>query len=203
MIMGGIMQEESNALDVFSRLFNGAQKECFRLQLLGTYLVDDEKEAFGKFLREGKISTVLYPDFLNMIKKKNLQGVRYATLNVVDMPLTPYMRFLIDFYKQTQERGHEVYMLERGKAKVPLGTTDFWMFDEKTALPVRYDNDGNWLGFGAQITNSEKIRGFVDVKRNLLRKAAPLSEFMKDINAGSNAHARHEKGSGKRLVKSH
>ena len=159
----------------FERLWNNSEKNIFRLELLNQYIVEDENEEFENF-KQGKETedSKEFTEFLEEVKQKVNAGIAIEHVHVVDLPFTDYLKFETKGHLKMQEQGAKFYMVERKDVDVE-GFTDFWMFDDKVVLPMKYDRDGKFLGEGEMVIEVEK---FVSLKNNLLEKSRPLNEFV-------------------------
>jgi hypothetical protein len=167
----------------FNELWKGASSEIFRLQLLNVYCVEEEQQAFalykeGKPIDLDKISG--FDEWLSGIERKVKSGVKITNVNVVDLPLSEYMRFLLLFFLKTSEKGKEDMLVERKSIQNMLaGATDFWMFDRRAVIAMRYDEEGHFLGMEKATTDPGIVQKCVDFEGMALRYAKPLSEFIR------------------------
>ena len=169
---------------VWMELYNGAKKEIFRLQLLNTYLVEDEDQWFNAY-KKGKFIPV--PEdleyFKTMERKKN-GGVRILNLLVVDLPPSMYTKWVIDaVYTMTEKKGQETLVIERSNvANMTRQANDYWMFDNSVIIPMMYDKKGHFLGAGKLIDDKKELGKYVTLKDSLLKVAVPLGEFLNAHN---------------------
>ncbi len=143
--------------DPYSAFTHGA----FRLEGLQQYLVDFEAERFGAF-REGQ---PLPPRpqssqaWFRMLREGIAAGKRWHRVHVVERPLSDYVRFEFEAYRDLTEVGVEVRIADWDDLEaaavdpVALCGEDFWLFDVETdhplAIRMEYDADGRYLGYQA------------------------------------------------------
>jgi hypothetical protein len=168
-------------IDDWSRLWKDAKTELFRLQLLNTYLVEDEAPAFEAYKKGKFIAMPSFDSWLEQLQEKKNAGVKIVNLLVVDMPLSEYTRFGIEMcYFATATKGQETFIVERKDVAHLLdGAVDFWMFDRKAAIPMKYDKEGHWLGTEDTVTDANGIAKLNNIRDRVLEHALPLEEFLK------------------------
>ena len=166
----------------FRKCWTESKHEIFRLQLLDTYLVDDEKEAFSDYKKGKAVSEITLPgddEWLSLIEDTTKKGVKIIDMEVVSIPLSEYKRFVIPMMFSPNSKGQESLFVERKKiAKQISGFQDYWMFDSKIVIPMNYDKEGHFFGSGDIITEPDKIARYVKLKEELLKVATPMSEFL-------------------------
>lgn len=164
-------------------LWKDASGEIFRLQLLNRYDVEPERQMFDTYQRVGKVDLSEnqgFNNWLGKIKDKLDHGVRVINLNVVDLPLSEYMKFCIASYLiKRSEIGEEGLLIDRSiVSDIVKGNSDFIMFDRKVALEMLYDNNGRFLGTGRITRDLDTIARYVRLEEQLLRVATPIPLFI-------------------------
>ncbi len=171
----------------FNRLWAESKTEIFRVQFLNTYRVSGEEEQFNAYM-EGKTmnldNDLGTKAWMNNIRKKRVEGVRNINLIVVDLPLSDYMKFAIDVhYNKQVQAGREILFLDRkAVSNIVPGFKDYWEFDSKTVIPMKYDSEGHFLGGGRIIINSEIVSKYTHIKNTLLKHAISMEYFLRVNN---------------------
>ncbi len=169
----------ANEWKKFDELFDSSTKEIFRLQLLNVYNVKSEENDFRSFT-EGK-QIHISPQFqkwLDDVKRKKEQGVRNINMQVVELPLTDYLKFEISSYPMQESLGRETFIIDRKSAgPMVLEFQDHWMFDEKNILLMNYDAEGHFKSAQIPTLDAIELAGYVKLKDELLRIARPMREF--------------------------
>ncbi len=156
--------------------FRSFKKYAFRLEVLQNYIVEDEKAEFNEFLKSGKVKMdKSWEEIITSAKKRKAKMQR---IHVIRLPLSNYLRFEIAAYKLSQKAGEKIFLLEEGKFRKLKNkiSNDFWLFDDKVALRMKYDESGKYVGF--QETRS--VEKLIESKELLLKKAKPLESFRVD-----------------------
>lgn len=169
----------------FNELWKESKKEIFRLQLLNTYRVDDEKKLFEDYKKGKDINLSKDGEFnnwLHMIQTKKNQGVRIIDLEIVELPLNRYNLFGIDlFLSKTNKIGQETLYIERKNAcKLISGFKDYWMFDSKAIIPMNYNKYGYFLNMDRVIRDKKELAKYIELKNNLLKIAIPMKKFLRN-----------------------
>lgn len=165
--------------DRFEELWDAAKEEIFRLQLLNIYTVKAEEEEFKNF-KEG-VSMQMDQElakWLDTLKIKKAAGVRNINVQVVDLPLTDYLKFEISCYPMQEDVGREIFIIDRKSASaLVLEFQDYWMFDRKNIVLMNYDVEGRFKNATFPEIDAIELAGYVRLKDELLKIAKPMREF--------------------------
>lgn len=167
----------------FDDLWNGSKSELFRLQMLSEYIVEEEKGDL-ELAKQGKFEEIYVKaaGWFGMLKEKEGQMVKNINLQVVDLPLSDYLVFEAGFMLKSEEFGRETFFVKReGVLELISGFEDFWMFDNRTVLVMKYDK-GVYLHKDVEVDNPEDVERYVELKEKLMKLALPLGEFLKVNN---------------------
>jgi hypothetical protein len=86
-----------------------------------------------------------FDNWLTMIRGATAEGRRFARVRVVSTPLTDYSRFGVFCSGYTTKAGEDIRYLTRDKA-AGLPDYDYWLFDSRKLVRMRFDEDENFLG---------------------------------------------------------
>ena len=86
-----------------------------------------------------------YGNWLAMIEDATRQGRHFARVRVVTVPLTDYSRFGVFCSKFTNAAGEDIRYLAPDEA-ADLPDYDYWLFDSRKLVRLRFDDDENFLG---------------------------------------------------------
>jgi hypothetical protein len=163
----------------FSGLFGSFERSAFRLESLDTYTVPDEAVEFRRFLDGEALPTSSEDEWARFIKKSASQNKVIQRVHVIGMPLTPYLKYEIEWgYLYSSVAGEDIYLIDRAHAPREIGQmTDFWLFDRKILVLMRYDSDGRFL-HGDREDSPEIVANHCDLSEALLRQATPLKTFL-------------------------
>jgi hypothetical protein len=170
-------------MERFHKLWAGSKKKLFRLQTFNQYIVDGEKE-FVKKAAAGKWGEIYKSpesiEWFSMLESKRRQKVRNINVQVIDLPLSNYLKYEVGYMLKSEEFGRESFFVERkDAAELIEGVPDYWMFDAKKVLRPKYDKRGKYLGKYIEVTNPKSIKRHAELERHLLKKALPLRKFLK------------------------
>jgi hypothetical protein len=129
-------------------LHENAERSVFRLEALNLY--DTEAEAPERRAFEAGLPFPEVPEMkrsMDLFRRMVDRGVRLQRLHVVDLPLTPYVRFELAAYDQNDEAGEEILLADRAwHPDLAELTQDFALFDAETTHPcavwMHYDAAG-------------------------------------------------------------
>jgi hypothetical protein len=106
-----------------------------------------------------------FDGWLGMIRSSTAAGRRFTRVRVVSEPLTDYSRFGIYCSGFTNQAGEDIRYLRRADA-ADLPDYDYWLFDSRLLVRMRFAEDETFLG-GEVIEDPAEI-----VQHNYWRDAA-------------------------------
>jgi hypothetical protein len=128
-------------------LFENVEESWFRLETLQAYAVDYEREEFERFLSTGRLEREP-GDWQRMIRRHVDAGRSLRRVHVVQEPLTDYLRYEIEAYRQNSAAGEEIRLLPVRSTGWPSGLpedVDFWLFDDREVWDMHYDDEGRFV----------------------------------------------------------
>lgn len=102
-----------------------------------------------------------------MIREAARRGRHFARVRVVSLPLSDYNRWGLVLAQHNNAAGEDIRYLVRERAQeIGLPNYDYWLFDSRTLLRMRFDDADRFLG-GDIIEDSAEI-----IRHNYWRDAA-------------------------------
>lgn len=167
-------------VEEFGRLFTSFERSAFRLETLPQYLVADEAETFADFQAGRPLArrTPETDDWLRMIAQDAVAGKRWVRVHVVEHPLSAYLRYELACYADSVAAGEQVFIADQDAYPelAVLDREDFWLFDDRLVVRMRYDLDGHWLG--AERALDADLDGYRRRRDLALAHAVPLEEYL-------------------------
>jgi hypothetical protein len=168
----------------FSGLFSSFGASAFRLETLPAYRVDSEADELALFL-QGK---PLPPDgneaWAQIVTKAVAAGKRMQRVHVVPRRLTPYLRFEIEWgYLYSAEAGEEILLLTHDTPGDLFGTWplhDFWVFDDRVYVRMRYAEDGRFL-YAARVEDRGEVEAYRRAQAVAVAHAVPLQRYLAEV----------------------
>lgn len=106
-------------------------------------------------------------DWLSMVREAAKGGRQFARVRVVGLPLSDYNRWSYVIAQHNIAAGEDIRYMTRSLAQeVGLPNQDYWLFDSRTLLQMRFDEDDRFMG-GEIIDDPARI-----VEHNYWRDAA-------------------------------
>lgn len=155
-------------------LFESARRSVFRLETRAAYDVGDDLERARAFAEAGRLPapTAERRAFIHRMRERTAGGVAWSRAHVVDLPLSPYVRFELAAYAENEQGGERVWIAERrahpGLAEL---VDDFVLVDDERGAWFRYDDAGRLLGY-------ERL-GPVEVERCRQHRALALAHAVR------------------------
>jgi hypothetical protein len=166
----------------FDRLFTDFGHTAYRLETLQRYTMPYEEEPLRRFLAGEP-----YPDdptrqqWLTVIQNALTAGKRIQRIHIVAEPLSDYIEFELEWgYSSNAAAGEDISIIPVGHSQWPpeLPRHDYWLFDSRQLVVMRYDVDGAFLA-------AEVVDDAVEVVKHnywrdvALHQAIPYDKYMK------------------------
>ncbi|MGW5095213.1 DUF6879 family protein [Streptomyces nodosus] len=158
-------------------MFDDFRREAFRLETLDDYSQSGSVDAYRLFL-DGQAKPQDYnADWLDEVRGHVDAGRRVYRVHVLTRPLTPYLRFELGWgYQTNATAGEEFFVLDVTEQHSSVRAVgDFWLFDSVTAVPMRYSDDGKFLG--ADVLGDEQGERYVTYRDSALAHAVPFADW--------------------------
>jgi predicted phosphohydrolase len=106
-------------------------------------------------------------DWLSMLRDAAREGRRFARVRVVSLPFSDYNRWSYVIAQHNIAAGEDIrYLTSEPARQLKLPNHDYWLFDSRKLLRMRFDEADHFLG-GEIIEDSAQI-----VRHNYWRDAA-------------------------------
>lgn len=152
--------------------FNSFQKDAFRVEILQSYNVDEEKEDYEYFQQYRQFPDWFWEDWHDIIKQAKVRGAIMQRVHLIQFPITSYMSFEMEFYKKSVMWWEKIFYIPFEKCSIKV-ESDFWVFDDKTVLKMFYDIDGSFLKF----EEIKDIEEYLQIKSYLLKNKRNIEEL--------------------------
>jgi hypothetical protein len=118
---------------------------------------------------------------MEVIRQAGAAGTRVYRVHVVDLPLTPYLRYEMAAYRENLAAGEEVFIAARPWHRDRAGVMeDFVLFDpgagRQAVVGMRYDADGRNTGRERSDAPADIARARL-VRDLAMTHAVPLDQF--------------------------
>jgi hypothetical protein len=129
------------------RLFRGFEHTAFRLEVRTSYAPPYERESFERFLAGEPYELTWMREWLSLVREATSGGRRFARVRVVDVPLSDYNRWSHEVARHNIDAGEDIRYLRRDRAcEAGLPDHDYWLFDSRTLLRMRFDESDKFVG---------------------------------------------------------
>jgi len=190
----GIEIDSMVPLSLMEEAWKNSRKAIFRLEIIPEYNVPEDVILFengkqGKFEFDADARK-----WLHNLKSTKERNVNIQRVRVVPLPFPEYIKYEIEFWKHSIPNGEEIFFLESKEYEniiknLDFEPKDFWLFDDEILIIFHYDETGNFVK-EKLISNEEMIKKHAELKKELLKRAIPMEEFLKK-NLTSSRHANH------------
>ena len=172
--------------EAFQELFAAFEESAFRLQLLPKYDVAGERSELADYHSGAPAPDRTTNTWLATMASQVAHGRTWTNVHLLPERLTPYLQYVIDWWYVDQARlGAQVLFVPSAFAGElgALAAFDFWLFDDRTLVRMRYGKAGRFLGAEedatpASLENSRRARDFA------LRHAIDLRRVLADRRGG-------------------
>jgi hypothetical protein len=160
------------------------KQEAFRLEMLDKYEVASSNERVSRFLGGDPLPPHSATDWLDLVANATQGGKLMQRVHILPGKLTPYLRYEIEWgYCYSASVGENIYVVQSDKVLPSLlnpDTRDFWLFDNKVAIVLHYDEGGRLVDIAEEI-DAARIQEHVRTKEALLQIATPLRSYLAAI----------------------
>ena len=111
--------------------------------------------------------------WLQRVGQHTRVGKRMQRVRLISHPLSDYLRFELSMYPQCIEAGEDVRVADLGEHPELLNFPDYWLFDDSTAIMLRYDGAGRFLDTDEMIDCTPYLR----LRDLALSRSMELSEY--------------------------
>ncbi|MEV6251307.1 DUF6879 family protein [Streptomyces sp. NPDC051742] len=130
-------------------LLDSAQHHALHLELRDVYAVEEEREVYDTFLRDGSVpadDSEYWSGWLPLVERTVARGVKVRRARVVSEPVTDYIRFEHAITDANLRAGEQVRWLPRHRAStLALPGNDFWLIDNRLVRWNLFSGDGQAL----------------------------------------------------------
>jgi hypothetical protein len=155
------------------QLFVSYEREAFRLEMQREYHIEPEWALFSA-AQSGEIVTEYpFPEWLDQVQslKANGQSVRRVLASTA--PPSAFFEFRMREYRRNVSAGEEMRVVFTERLPV---TGDFWLFDDRIAALLQFDNAGRPIG--VEITEEPgMISDLIEVKEDLEDWGEPIEGY--------------------------
>lgn len=164
-------------LKTLGELFDSFEREAFRLETLADYSGSGNVDAYRAFLSGQPQPDDYNEAWVSELRTLTNLGKRVYRVHILSRPLTPYLRFELGWgYRKNVIGGEEFFILDATDKPNPLeGAEDFWLFDERTAVVMHYDDTG--AVSGRETMPDSRAQDFVTIRDTALAHAEPFSDW--------------------------
>ena len=177
--------ETANLVDAeraFADAFGAFQTYAFRLEWRQIYDVEEERELFRSFLKDGAAKSCPHEfvDGCKEIAQARADGKLYQRVRRVTVPLSDYTRFeILNGYRFCVEAGEQVRILENADSNSDFARSvgdisDFWLFDDKLCFELEYNAQGQFVA--AHKMEENRLPFYVAAKSKLWGMSVELGK---------------------------
>jgi hypothetical protein len=162
--------------------FGSFRQSAFRLEVLDRYSVPSEAEPFRRFLAGEPQDPAWREPYMEFVRAALRDGKQMARVHAVREPLSDYLEFeLTCGYPANVAAGEDVRILRRTSwPHLRLPDHDYWLFDDRIAAVMIYDEDGNFLG--ADVTSDPEMVARYRRARDLaVQHSVPLADYLASL----------------------
>ncbi|MCX5398438.1 DUF6879 family protein [Streptomyces sp. NBC_00102] len=165
-------------------LFDTFDREAFRLETLADYSGSGNVDAYQAFLSGMSQPDDYNESWISELRNHTQRGRRIYRVHILSRPLTPYLRFELGWgYRKNATGGEEFFILDVTDKPNPLtGVDDFWLFDERTPVVMRYDGTGAVTE--RETLSLDRTQEFISLRDTALEHAEPFPAWW-EKHAGS------------------
>jgi len=160
--------------DDWTRVWNGARRRAWRLEVHQVYTMPHEAEMFAKWKRGEGVPLV--EDWQNSIRERIQAGTYIGRVHLVRPPLSDYLRFEFEAYQMSFAVGDDIRILDLSTMENPgLPDEDFWLLDDQV-VRMLYRPDGTQIG-RELVEDQSQLPTFERYMKLAIENSVPLNEY--------------------------
>lgn len=160
-------------------LLDQAQRELFRLEVLDYYDVATDGGDFARYVAgESGPDPARKEPWLARLREDAARGLHNCRVHVVRSPLREYLRYEMEWgYAPNSAAGEDIRILDLAETAGPAGLPDhdFWLMDHSTAVIMRYDPAGRFLG--AEVAPEARLGCYRDAAQAAWQASVPFAVY--------------------------
>jgi hypothetical protein len=175
-------------LEALQRLLTDFRHSTFHLEALDRYTVEGEIELVEAFIR-GEPQPPRIPaieEWVAGISRLRSQGRRMTRVHAIAGPLTPYLRYEIEWaYTGNSAAGEDIQIAHFSswrESPYEEQPPDFYLIDDEMATLMHYDGEGRWLGFDL-VTGEGAVEPYRRLRDLSLHHAMTLQRYLMAMRA--------------------
>lgn len=166
--------------DERDELFATFERDAFHLELRDAYGVGRENGPFTAWQRGEPDDVAWLEPWLARTRSATDTGRTVRRVRVVTEPASAYIRWEHSLTAHTIEAGEDIRWLPRHRlpagVEMPLGGSDWWLFDDRLLAVGVFDDDGRVLG-SELVTLPAVVAQCATVRDRLWSLATPHAEY--------------------------
>ncbi|MFJ4771374.1 DUF6879 family protein [Streptomyces uncialis] len=167
--------------DAWRQEFDSYERDAWRFEAQPTYTMPNEAANVARFLRGDPMPPNHNERWHERVRGFVASGRTVGRVRVVRKTLTDYQRYQFAWgIPGNIAAGEDIRVLDitQDDYGLPLGGTDWWLFDEVRLVHLNYRVDGTQI-------NRELLTGditpYLEWRRTALAHAVPFAEYVKSI----------------------
>jgi hypothetical protein len=163
--------------DEWRTFFDGFQRSAWRLELHPVYTMPGERETFARFMAGERADPTEANEWTDRVRHYRRTGRVIGRVHVVRRPLSDYLRYEFEWWYQANvQAGEDIRILDlTDRADPGLGNEDFWLFDERHVVLMRYRPDGTQIV--RDMLEQPDVETFLRYRDTAMRNAVPFAEY--------------------------
>ncbi|WP_405643015.1 DUF6879 family protein [Streptomyces uncialis] len=167
--------------DAWRQEFDSYERDAWRFEAQPTYTMPNEAENVARFLRGEPMPPTHNERWHERVRGFVASGRTIGRVRVVRETLTDYQRYQFAWgIPGNIAAGEDIRVLDitHDDHGLPLGGTDWWLFDEVRLVHLNYRADGTQIN---RELRTGDITPYLEWQRTALAHAVPFAEYVKSI----------------------
>jgi hypothetical protein len=172
-------------MDVYERMFEGFKTFASRVETLSSYHIEGgEWEEFDQYRKGIPIEDFANQEWIEQISAWKKSGKEIKRIRVIPATLTEYLRYELEWcYPRNWIAGELIKVVGQKSYKqlvIPEMAGDFWLFDNKYVLKMKYDKVGRYLG-EELISDQDPVTEYAKLITRLERRSVLFTKVLEKI----------------------
>lgn len=172
-------------MDVYEQMFSEFRKSAYRVEALPVYQIEGgEWEEFERYRQGIPIDGFANEEWIRDVRVWKKSGKDIRRIRVLPTTLDQYLRYELEWcFPRNFIAGESISIVSQENYEqlvTPETPGDFWIFDAKHLLKMKYDRTGHYLG--DELTQHQHaVNAHLALFSKLESKAIPYTDVLRQI----------------------
>lgn len=166
--------------EIFTYIDEHFHRSAWRLEALDVYDVESDGDDVARYLAgQDRPTNTTQGPWLEQLRNDTAAGKSWSRVHVFRGPLSDYLRYECEWgYVYNVAAGEDVRILDLTERDEPAGllNEEFWLYDDRYVLVMKYDDAGHFLG-GIPVEDESQLPKYLAARDAAVAAAEPFTDW--------------------------